>query len=215
VQTKNYNYDEMNDEDLAILSAINEEKKMLEENMDDNYSKSLSHIYKEETDDNPSKKMLKRDLKRMALLRLEDAARSEDDFREIIDIWNKNDSNRERKERYHEVGRSVVPLEYGARNDGLTFPLPVNRVLFGQMLKGDFIDTIFYCPYELHELVEDEKISKCIRKMKIEHKELLFNLFARNLSPVQMAAVKNCTDRNIRKIRNKVLDKIRLETGYE
>ena len=121
MQTENYNYDEMNDEDLAILSAINEEKKMLEETMDDNYSKSLSHIYKEETDDNPSKKMLKRDLKRMALLRLEDAARTEDDFREIIDIWNKNDSNRERKERYHEVGRSVVPLEYGAKMTDLLF----------------------------------------------------------------------------------------------
>jgi hypothetical protein len=45
---------------------------------------------------------LRRDIVREALIRLEEAARSESDFTEVIEMWDKFDSNRERRERYHE-----------------------------------------------------------------------------------------------------------------
>ena len=140
---------------------------------------------------------------------------AEEDFKEVINIWDRNDSNRERKERYHEIGRSVVPLEYGAAKDGVIFPLPHNKVLWKQILKGDFIDTIFNCPFEMHELVEDEKLSDTIYNLKPEHKELLYYLIVKNLSPRQIAAIKQCTDRNIRKVKTTLLNKLRLEAGYE
>ena len=52
-----------------------------------------------------TRKKLKRELEREALSRLEDAARTEEDFQNVITWWNRLDANRERKERYHEIGR--------------------------------------------------------------------------------------------------------------
>jgi len=48
------------------------------------------------------RKQLKRDLDRAALVRLEEAARTEDDFLIVTKNWDRLDANRERKERYHE-----------------------------------------------------------------------------------------------------------------
>lgn len=49
---------------------------------------------------------------------LEDGARTVSDFKEVIREWDHLDDNRERKERYHEIGREnidskkdVAPLE--------------------------------------------------------------------------------------------------------
>ncbi len=62
-------------------------------------------------EETPGKKKLKRELRREALTRLEDAARSQSDFEEIIAWWDKLDENRERRERDHEISRGDVPLE--------------------------------------------------------------------------------------------------------
>lgn len=204
-------FNERYDTDLDIISAIEEEKRIL-----DCSDLTASSPYEEGQSGEPSpRKLLKRDIKRMALLRLEDSARTEEDFKEVISIWDRNDSNRERKERYHEVGRSVVPLEYGASEDGIVFPMPGNKVLWRQILKGDFIDAIFNCPFEMHELVENERLAEAVRNLKPEHKELLFYLIVKNLSLQQIAAIKKCTDRNVRKVKTTILNKLRLETGYE
>ena len=46
------------------------------------------------------RELLVREIKAAALARMEDAARTEDDFKKVITQWNHNDKNRERKERY-------------------------------------------------------------------------------------------------------------------
>ena len=53
-------------------------------------------------DEHPNKTMLKRELRAIALKRLEDGARTISDFEEVIKEWDLLDSNRERKERYHD-----------------------------------------------------------------------------------------------------------------
>lgn len=204
-------FNEMYDTDMDVISAIEEEKRIL-----GSLDLTFSSSYEEEQSGELSpRKLLKRDIKRMALLRLEDSARTEEDFKEVVSIWDRNDSNRERKDRYHEVGRSVVPLEYGASEDGIIFPVPGNKVLWRQILKGEFIDAIFNCPFEMHELVENEALSKTIYNLKPEHKELLYYLIVKNLSPQQIAVIKKCTDRNIRKVKTTILNRLRLEAGYE
>ena len=61
-----------------------------------------------------SEKRLKRELRVEALCRLEDAARTAEDFAVVVEEWNKLDRNRERRERDHENLRGDVPLEYQA-----------------------------------------------------------------------------------------------------
>ena len=51
------------------------------------------------------KKLLVREIKRIALLRMEEAARTKADWNDVIIQWNQLDRNRERRERYNEVSR--------------------------------------------------------------------------------------------------------------
>lgn len=123
-----------------------------------------------------TRKKLKRELEQEALARLEDSARTEEEFVNVVTWWNRLDANRERKERYHEIGRSDVPLEWGMSPDELVIPAPIRHVFWKQILKGDFLDAIYDCPYEMHELVTDVDISKAIFALKDVQKELLYQL---------------------------------------
>lgn len=162
-------------------------------------------------DDQPERKLLKRELRVQALKRLEDSARTLKDYENLVAWYDRLDANRQRKERYHELYRSGddVPLVYGASEDALCFPDTLNDVLKRQERKGDFIDTIFYCPYDIHELVTDADMSVILRELNEDHKLLLFLSALRQYSSVKIAAIRGQSDRNIRKVRNTMLKKIR------
>lgn len=163
-----------------------------------------------QADELPEKRKLKRELQAEALARLEDAARTADDFRLVTQWWDKLDANRERRERYHEISRSGddVPLDYGAAKDGLCFPDTLNNVLDKQMRKGDFIDVIFNCPYEIHELVTEEYLSKILRELSEDHKEILFLHAVRAYSSKRIGEIRGQSDRNIRKVRTTLFKRI-------
>ena len=170
------------------------------------------HPFEDGTDEEePERKKLKRELRAEALARLEDSARTQRDFENVIAWWDRLDANRERRERYHELSRSgdEVPLDYGASANELFFPDTLNDVLEKQIRKGDFIDTIFYCPYDIHELMTEEYMSEILLEMKEDHKELLFLWAVRLFSSTRIAQIRKQSDRNIRKVRNTMLKKIR------
>ncbi|MDO5445483.1 MAG: hypothetical protein Q4F31_07675 [Eubacteriales bacterium] len=162
-----------------------------------------------EREPDTDRKMLKRDLKAEALHRLEVAARSEKDFINVIELWDKRDANRERKERYHEIPRNKVPLEYGMTYDGILFPESSNNSYMKAVRSGNILDILFDCPYEIDELVSDKLISKALKELKPEHKEILHFLLIRNYSTAKLGNVRCQTDRNIRKVYATVIKKIR------
>ena len=163
------------------------------------------------TDESAERKLLKRELRAQALKRLEDSARTLRDFEALVTWYDRLDANRQRKERYHELFRSGddVPLDYGAAEDGLFFPDTLNDVLSKLERKGDFIDSIFYCPYDIHELVTDAGLSDILRRLNEDRKFLLFLWALRQYSSVRIAALRDQSDRNIRKVRNTMLKRIR------
>lgn len=154
--------------------------------------------------------LLKRDLRKAALARMEAAARTEADFQEVVNTWDKEDANRERRERYHEVGRDdrVVPLEYNISKEKIIIPAPIQSVYWKQMMKGDFLDVIFDCPYDLHELVTDCDISHILNGLSEKHKALFFFLVIRGYDTSHLAKLYGQTDRNIRKVRATIKKKI-------
>lgn len=162
-------------------------------------------------DEQSERKLLKRELRAQALKRLEDSARTLKDYENLVAWYDRLDANRQRKERYHELYRSGddVPLVYGASEDALCFPDTLNDVLKRQERKGDFIDTIFYCPYDIHELVTDADMSVILRELNEDHKFLFFLSALRQYSSTKIAAIRGQSDRNIRKVRNTMLKKIR------
>ena len=133
------------------------------------------------------------------------------DFENLVAWYDRLDANRQRKERYHELfrGGDDVPLDYGAAEGGLYFPDTLNDVLSKLERKGDFIDSIFYCLYDIHELVTEEYLSKILWELNAEHKELLFLCAVRLFSSTRIAKIRNQSDRNIRKVRGTMLKKIR------
>ena len=161
-------------------------------------------------DEQPERKLLKRELRAQALKRLEDSARTLKDYENLVVWYDRLDANRERRERYHELSRSGddVPLDYGASVNELFFPNTLNDVLEKQLRKGDFIDAIFYCPYDIHELVTEEYLSEILLELKEDHKELLFLWAVRLFSSTRIAQIRKQSDCNIRKVRNTMLKKI-------
>ena len=153
--------------------------------------------------------MLRREARALALRRIEESARTEDDFQKVIEWWDKLDENRERRERDHEIGRATVPLEWGANELYLPDRPSYDMVLRKLLLAGDFLDLIFDSPETIHELVTDADLSKILEELKPHLKNMLYYLFLRDYSAVEYADSIGQTDRNIRGIRETALKRIR------
>ena len=159
--------------------------------------------------------ILKREAKAEALRRYEEAARSPADFMAVVATWDKLDQNRERRERYNEVLREEGTLEYGQNGEGLIFPQWMMDATYRQLSRGNFLDCLADCPYEMHDLTGKEYLRKIMKGMKEDHKEIFFFLFLRQYSPQRLAALRGQTDRNIRKVRDTALRKLRKKVYNE
>ena len=153
--------------------------------------------------------ILHREARALAIRRIEESARTEEDFKEIIRWWDRLDANRERKERDHETGRSAVPLEWGADELYLSNKPSYDMILRRLILAGDFLDFIFDRPETIHELVTDTDLSKILKELKPHLKNMLYYLFLRDYSTLEYAESIRQSDRNIRGIRETALKKIR------
>lgn len=153
--------------------------------------------------------MLHREARTLAIRRIEESARTEADFENVLYWWDKLDANRERKERDHETGRSTVPLEWGADKLYLSDKPSYDMILRRLLLAGDFLDIIFDHPETIHELVVDADLSKILKEQKPHLKNMLYYLFLRDYSTSEYAESIRQSDRNIRGIRETALKKIR------
>lgn len=155
-----------------------------------------------------SGKRLKREIQAEAIRRLEEAARTEKDFRDVLEEWNKLDRNRERRERDHENLRGDVPLEYQAVPEPKLIPCWMNNPTYRQLMAGNFLDILFDCPYEMHNLTADAFVSRMVEELSEEHKKVLYFLSLRLYNSTQLAAVRGQSDRNIRKLRKTIHKKL-------
>ena len=92
--------------------------------------------------------------------------------------------------------------------DGEILPNPVGHMFWRQLMRGELLDVIFDCPYEMHELVEDEDISAVLRGLSENYREILYFSAIRLYSSARLAAMRKQTARNIRKTRVLMLKKI-------
>lgn len=151
------------------------------------------------SNENIERKRLVRDLKRAALTRMEDAARTSADFRAIQKQWDKLDENRERRERYHEVKRNEQTLLSGY-SGGHVFPIPISHPSWREAMRGDFHDLIYDNAEDLWQLVEDLEIARLLKALKSKQKDVLFLSAVRASTPQQIACYRDKTDRAVRKL---------------
>lgn len=203
-------------DDLLSAEEIKERKRIerqlaLEQTEIDRIEQeNLEYPIEEEPEAPSEKQKLQRELRAEALARLEHAARTPEDFKKVIAWWDKLDANRERKERYHEISRSGddLPLDYGAADDYIIFPDNLGGVLERQIRKGGFIDAIFNCPYDIHELVTEEYLCEILKTLPEDYKELLYFHVIRRYKSAKIGELRGQSDRNVRKVRKTMFKKI-------
>ena len=76
--------------------------------------------------------MLRETLKRQAraaeLRRIENSARTLEEYQGVVDMYDKLDANRERRERYHEIRQGEYNLQYtGSKRNGYKLTYIRNR----------------------------------------------------------------------------------------
>jgi len=155
------------------------------------------------------RKRLVRDVKREALARIEDAARTEKDFNSVIAQWNHLDANRERRERDHELNCEDYFFE-NDYNDSVIIPPPLNHPYWREQLRGDFISTIYDNAEEMSQVIGDKEIADLVKGLTMKQKEILFLRAICLLTSAQIAYSKGRTDRAIRKLLNAALEFIRI-----
>ena len=167
------------------------------------------------------RELLVRETKAIALARMEDAARTENDFLDVIKQWNHNDSNRERRERDHEIGRPNEDMLHWDRineNDekgkmktelDVVIPRPLENMWWRQQLRGDFLDTIYDNAFEMWQLIEDWDIAFLVKTLTNKQKDVLFLSAVRLCSAAQIACYHDKTDRAVRKLLTAALESIR------
>ena len=173
-------------------------------------------------------KKLQREIKREALTRLENSARTLADFENVATEWDKIDESRERNERRNEMMFSQISTTHSdtklseeSKLDIMIYkshkvhPPPINHRLWRQLMSGDFLETIFDCPYEIDELVSSKGVSKILKSLNDNQKEVLYFRLVRNWSPQRIAAVRGQTDRNIRKVYETAIKSIRRKLGVK
>ena len=145
-----------------------------------------------------------------ALRRLEEAARTEADFNNVIKEWDTRDDNHVRRAHYHEIPRGDVPIDYGCSNtyDALIFPGSINTPMEKQIRAGYYLDYIANCPFEMHDLTASKYLTDIVKGLKDEHKEILYCLAIQKMDPKDLAEMRGQSVRNIRRARAVVYNKL-------
>ena len=138
------------------------------------------------------------------LRRLESGARTEKDFRMLVAEYDRIDANKQRGIEMTELPRGELPWEQEVSSLPVIFPAWMNMPLERQLQKGNFIDAIFDCPYELRELVTNGFYSKQFDSLTLDQKFVAYFYFLRQWRTRRIATLKGSSPRAIRKIKSAV-----------
>ncbi len=151
---------------------------------------------------------LKRDIRKEAMTRLEEAALSQAEFEHVLFEWGRIEDNKARNDRRNTTLRSEELLNWETSGDTI-FPAPMHHMSWRQIMRGDFLDIIFDCPFDLHELTSSRSASEFVKALNDNQKEVLFYKVIRLYSIQRIARLRGQTDRNILKVYTTLIDGIR------
>lgn len=143
-----------------------------------------------------------------ALRRFELSARTTSEFQELVNLYDREEQSRMRRERRYETLRGDVPLESGAIPDGHILPHSMSQPTFRQICRGEFDDYLNTCLFMMHDLTDRAHLREIVMNLKLDHKELLFFLSIRLYPTQKLADLRGQTERNIRKVRDTVRRRI-------
>ena len=130
------------------------------------------------------------------------------EYEALIKEMDRLDRNRERRERYHEILMEEYIPDGGEIYSSRIFPAHLDSVESKLVLRGMFLDILFNCPYEMHQLTTNPFISRMVQSLSDLHKETLYFLSLQLYNTSRLATIRNQSDRNIRKLRDNYTKKM-------
>ncbi len=94
-------------------------------------------------------------------------------------------------------------------DESAIIPRPWNHVWWRQLQSGNFLDFIYDCPFEMHELTSNARVSKALKELSDNHKEVFYYRVVKQYSPQKTAAIREQTDRNIRLLYDNIIEDLR------
>ena len=164
-----------------------------------------------------------------SLRRNENAARTVGEFQELTRMYDDLDALRERRERRHEIGKSEYKLlntEIGKVNrdiapeqreaerkngysDGAVVPPPLCHPYWRELMRGDFINSIFDSAAEMWQIIGDSQAASPLKSLTEKQKEALFLSAVRLATSEQIACYTDKTTRGVNKLIAAALEYIR------
>jgi len=142
-----------------------------------------------------------------SISRLEDAARTQAEFEDIIELWDERD--KKKKDAYE---KKMMPLANETFDIGV-FKKGSHRMK--SQFNGrnhyieDFITPLYCCICQMHNLTDDADLSRLIDKATDKQKAVFFPKVIKNCTPQKIALCHGMTDRNVRDIVDRTIGKIR------
>ena len=158
--------------------------------------------------------MLQKEARAVAVSRIENAARTVEAYDEVTILWDclgKIESWRLAKA---EPLRVELLTEGEFYKSNAIIPSLIKHEWWRQLIVGKFLDVIFDCPHEIHEITSSTPIYDIVKPLEEKQKEILYYLAIRQWTPQRLAAMRGQTDRNIRKVYVKMISDIQ-EKLYE
>jgi len=167
---------------------------------------------------------LKRKARAEYLRRLENSARTLEEYQEVVAMHDKIDAAREKREQRHEVGRFEsmyqiqikddehdypVKLSY---SDGAVVPIPILHPYWQELMRGDFISYIYDNAEEIWQIFGDWQVGRLLRDaLTKKQREALFLSAVRLASTEQIGCYTDKSDRAVRRLIADALENIRSE----
>lgn len=133
------------------------------------------------------------------------------DWDGVVQMLDHFDANNERRHKEHRADMDISVVDCGP-NDG-------EYCEFANLLRlstpDNWLEAIYSRePEDLYQLVEEYPASEALRELTSAQKQVLFMNIVHRMSAKEIAAVLNCSVRNVTKHRQKALEHIRfLVTG--
>ncbi|MCL2774324.1 MAG: hypothetical protein FWD71_13380 [Oscillospiraceae bacterium] len=151
---------------------------------------------------------LKREADRVALRQQEDGARTQVDFESLASMYDKLEKKRIRRERRRELEKveNIIDISY---SNVPVVPQPLDHEWWRELMNGNFLDVIFDCPHEIHELISIRNLYELVKRLNKGQKEVLYYRVIRRWSIQRIAAHRGQTDRNVLKVYTTMIESLR------
>jgi DNA-directed RNA polymerase specialized sigma24 family protein len=144
-----------------------------------------------------------------SISRLEDAARTQAEFENVIEWWDKRD-----KKIKDALDKKVLSIAHTTFDIGLYRKGDHRQksVFNGRNLYyEDYLNLIFCCVCQMHNLTDDGDLSRLINKATDKQKAVFFPRVIKGCTPQKIAECYDMTDRNVRDITDRMVSKIRMD----